>query len=82
MFVPVDEVIDETSDDQYRPASTVPEDAKLLRLARRPATIDPTAFHSIYEAAEVPGIRPLINGCIDYRRNYIRVDDYVCPHDV
>lgn len=77
-FVPVDEVIDQTSDDQWRPAPAVPEGAKLLRLTRRPATIDPNAFQSIYEAAEAPGIRPLIDGCIDYRRNYIRVDDPFC----
>jgi len=77
-FVPVDEVIDQISDDQWRPAPAVPEGAKLLRLTRRPATIDPNAFQSIYEAAEVSGIRPLINGCVDYRRNYIRVDDPFC----
>lgn len=74
-FMPVDEVIDHLPEDQWQPAPVVAEGAKLLRLTRRPAELDPSEFRRFYEASETPAIRPLINGCVDYRRNYVRWSD-------
>ncbi|OHV57576.1 hypothetical protein BCD48_42865 [Pseudofrankia sp. BMG5.36] len=77
-FVPVDEILDQASEDRWYPAPLSPEGAKLLRLTQRPTALDPDMFRDVYERYEVPAIRQLIAGCADYRRNYVGSTDSFC----
>ncbi|KAH6986637.1 hypothetical protein EDB80DRAFT_690782 [Ilyonectria destructans] len=74
-FVMVDEIIDEVPENKWRPAPMVVEDAKLIRLIRRPAALDAAEFRKAYEALQAPAIRSTVGSCVDYRRNYIRGSD-------
>ncbi|CAG9946212.1 unnamed protein product [Clonostachys rosea f. rosea IK726] len=74
-FVMVDEIIDQLPENEWRPAPAVGDHAKLIRLIKRPATLNATEFRKAYEATQVPAIRSTIINCIDYRRNYVRATD-------
>lgn len=72
-FVPVDEVSDPNESGHWLAGPR--KVFKLLRLVRRAPSMEPDRFRSLYETHEVPVLRQILAGCVDYRRNYIRVAD-------
>lgn len=74
-FMVVDEVIDQVPEDKWRPAPVVDNEAKLVRLIRRPPKVDLDTFREAYETLQAPAVRSATAGCLDYRRNYVRGSD-------
>ena len=72
----VDEVIDGAAERDWFPAPVLPgEGTKLVRFLRRPLGLEPDAFREAYETSAAPAVAALSEGCIDYRRNYVRTGD-------
>ncbi|KAI3570737.1 hypothetical protein IWW34DRAFT_859142 [Fusarium oxysporum f. sp. albedinis] len=74
-FVVVHEVIVRGPRDKWQPAPHVADSAMLVRLVQRPTGLDVTEFRESYETLQVPAILSAVNGCVDYRCNYVSASD-------
>ncbi|KAM5527612.1 hypothetical protein FOXYSP1_19974 [Fusarium oxysporum f. sp. phaseoli] len=75
-FVVVHEVIVRGPQDKWQPAPHVADGAMLVRLIQRPAGLDSAEFRKSYETLQVPAILSAVNGCVDYRCNYVSASDH------
>ncbi|KAF5236799.1 hypothetical protein FANTH_11120 [Fusarium anthophilum] len=74
-FVVVHEVIVRGPQDKWQPAPHVADGAMLVRLVRRPDGQDRTEFRKSYETLQATAILSAVNGCVDYRCNYVSESD-------